>query len=156
MEYVISQIDDGDDWWHLPDQLTTQKFASEELAVAAAKEFIFSELPSCNYGQDDGCTSVDLRIRIAEAADLDCYSDFRSTYSLLPDESELVAAAGGDPNCCHEWVESAQTHDVGCGFFRYEHQCKHCSVIKIERVFVYGDKNPGDSDTVEYVMPKNK
>jgi hypothetical protein len=72
----------------------------------------------------------------------------------------LIAAAGGDTSCDHDWSaegeggcsENPGVWSTGGTSMVFHTHCTHCGLIRIERS-TGSQRNPGEHDTVEYQMP---
>ena len=79
---------------------------------------------------------------------------------IEPQHSRLIAAAGGDPNCDHEWTsegeggcsENPGVWSTGGTSMSFSTHCKKCGLHRLERT-TGSQRNPGDHDTVEYRQP---
>lgn len=81
--------------------------------------------------------------------------------TVPPNTDALVRAAGGDPDCDHDWSsegeggcrENPGVWSAGGTAMIYHSHCTICGLRKIERTAGM-QRNPGEHDTVAYVVPK--
>lgn len=153
MTYTITRIyDDGGDWYDAPDE----EYASIADARAAAEAYIDDQVQDGDYGQDEGMTSVTISYEIT--SDDDEYDEiYRYEASLAVDEDALIAQAGGDADCDHEWTSQGEggcdqnpgVWSVGGTTMLYREHCARCCIVR-ETTHVGPQRNPGDRDTVRY------
>lgn len=76
------------------------------------------------------------------------------------DEDEMIRAAGGDPNCRHDWTaegeggcdENPGVWSTGGTSMMYREHCRRCGIIRT--VCDPGSqRNPGERTTVTYELP---
>lgn len=148
--YAITRIwDDGGEWYDTP----RDEFETRALARAAAEAHIDDNIDSGDYGQDEGITDVRVSYEI-ESDDGDS-GIYRYTATLAVDEDALIAEAGGDPDCAHEWTgkggctQNPGVWSTGGTSFLFREHCAHCGIVK-ETVSHGLQRNPDESDTVRY------
>lgn len=151
--YTVSRIwDDGGEWPNQPDD----EFDTIEEARNAAREYIDDHVDDGEYGQADGETSVTIHFAIANEDD-DEIDSLLYEADLAVNEDALIAAAGGDPDCDHEWTsegeggcdENPGVWSIGGTSYLSREHCAHCGVIR-ETTSHGPQRNPGESDTVRY------
>lgn len=103
----------------------------------------------------DGCR-VDLCVTSVDDPEEERHEDIE----IPPDEDALMAEAGADPNCDHEWTsegeggcsENPGVWSLGGTAMAYAEHCKHCGLRKLTHV-CGSQRNPGEHDTVVFVLP---
>lgn len=82
------------------------------------------------------------------------------TVKIEPDHDALIRAAGGDPDCDHEWSSEGEGgcsenpgvwSTGGTSIVTSEH-CSRCGLRRVTR-YAGSQRNPGEHDTVEYSQP---
>ena len=85
------------------------------------------------------------------------------TIDIEPDAEKLMARAGADPECAHDWTSEGEggcddnpgvwsTRGTSMSFVSH---CRQCGLIRKE--FTTGSqRNPGEHDTVSYEMPDDE
>lgn len=149
MTYTLSMRDDGGSTHDVEfDDLPTQ---------AEIREAATDWVQDGEWG-DDGA-AVDVRYEISDDADEVVDSDC-ITVDVEPNHDALIRAAGGDPDCDHDWTgegeggldENPGVWATGGTSMLFIRHCRHCGLIRKERS-CGSQRNPGEHDTVEYEMP---
>jgi hypothetical protein len=82
------------------------------------------------------------------------------TVEIEPDHDALIRAAGGDPDCEHEWSskgeggcdENPGVWSIGGTSMMYAAHCTKCRLHRVNTTTGV-QRNPGEHDTVEYEQP---
>lgn len=82
---------------------------------------------------------------------------------IPPNHEALIKAAGGDPNCNHEWTsegmggctENPGVWSLGGTAFKISSRCKRCGLRKDEHL-CGSQRNPDEHDTVHYFLPEGE
>jgi len=103
-------------------------------------------------------TRVDVHVSSVDDPD-----DYRQKeIEIEPDEDALMAEAGADQNCAHEWTSEGEggcdtnpgVWSLGGTAMAYAEHCKHCGLRKLTRI-CGSQRNPGECDTVRFELPED-
>lgn len=83
------------------------------------------------------------------------------TVDVEPDHYELIRAAGGDPDCDHDWSsegeggcdENPGVWSLGGTAMKFRCHCTRCGLIRVD-IHTGSQRNPGECDTVKYSLPE--
>jgi hypothetical protein len=83
------------------------------------------------------------------------------TVEIEPDHDALIRAAGGDPDCDHDWTsegeggcnENPGVWSVGGTALMIRDHCRKCGLRRREH-YTGSQQNPGEHDTVTYEQPE--
>ncbi len=84
------------------------------------------------------------------------------TVEVEPDHVALIRAAGGDPDCDHEWTsegeggcdENPGVWSHGGTAMTFASHCRICGLHRVEHA-TGSQRNPGEHDTVTYEAPES-
>lgn len=84
------------------------------------------------------------------------------TVEIEPDHDALIRAAGGDPDCDHDWTaegeggcdENPGVWSTGGTSFTFASHCRLCGLHRTEHT-CGSQRNPGERDTTSYTQPSN-
>lgn len=90
----------------------------------------------------------------------DLLAEGSTTVEIEPDHDDLIAAAGGDPDCNHEWSsegeggcdENPGVWSTGGTAMVFGSHCARCGLRRTE-YHTGSQRNPGEHDTVVYEQP---
>lgn len=117
----------------------------------------------CRDGEwgDDGA-AIDIRWTLySDEAQENEVEDGACTVTIEPNHDALIKAAGGDPDCDHEWSsegeggcdENPGVWSTGGTSMVFVAHCTRCGLRRTENS-TGSQRNPGDHDTVEYEQPE--
>jgi hypothetical protein len=128
-----------------------------------AKEQAESEVRDWVRGGDWGDEGATVRVywTILDEDDDEVYED-ATVVDVAPDYDALIRAAGGDPDCEHEWTSEGEggcTENPGV----WSHGgttisvSDHCRLCGLHRCKLHrgSQRNPGEHDEVEYRQPES-
>lgn len=133
-----------------PGMRSAQDVEAEQLAEEIAEEWVRDG----EWGDDGACISVYISIQDAEDLELRYHC---IDVDIEPDHDALIAAAGGDTTCKHEWSsegeggcdENPGVWSTGGTSMCFRAHCVHCGLIRIETT-TGAQRNPGEHNTVRY------
>lgn len=110
-----------------------------------------------DWGDDGACVRVHWSLEDENGDEVwDDYTDVE----IEPNHENLIRAAGGDPDCNHDWTsegeggldENPGVWGLGGTAIKYRSHCRKCGLIRTE-ISLGSQRNPGEHDTVEYQQP---
>lgn len=142
----------------------TETFEADSLDAAAAEagERTRDWIEGGDWGDDGAIVSARWELYEGDNADGDPVEDGHEQVEIEPDHDTLMRRAGAPADCDHEFIS---TYEVEGGLrenpgvwshggttMSFRSHCRHCGLQK--REVSYGSqRNPGQSDRVEYEMP---
>lgn len=153
---VASISDDATGEWG---DLDEDEHDTADEALDAGEAHARAEAPNGDYGQDEhGGARVRLTITVQSSTGAEQSRTIE--IDIEPDHDAAIKAAGGDPDCDHDWSGEGEggcdqnpgVWSTGGTSFRTVSHCTGCGVRRIEHV-TGSQSNPGDVDTTTYEMP---
>jgi hypothetical protein len=125
-----------------------------EEAIAEARDWIRAgDYPA------EGCR---IRVRVEQLRyDGEVNHAVTINVEIEPDHDALIRAAGGNPDCDHDWTSEGEggcSSNPGvwsCGgtTMKFASHCRHCGLHRVE-IHHGSQRNPDDHDTVTYTQPE--
>jgi hypothetical protein len=122
-------------------------------AIEKAEE----EVRGGEWGDDGAVVSVQIEQLRHDGT---VYHEVEIDVEIEPDHDALIRAAGGNPDCDHDWTsegeggldENPGVWSMGGTTMTFASHCRHCGLHKVE-VHRGSQRNPGEHDTVTYTQP---
>lgn len=155
MEYTAEIRDECGEWGEY-----TLYAKTVVAALESVWDYIHAHIAEGDYGQDEsGGARVKVWVKLYDE-DGDCVASEAEYIDIEPDHDKLIAAAGGDTACAHEWTSEDEggcdqnpgVWAVGGTGMLYRSHCRRCG-LRREEYHTGPQHNPGEADTVRYYMP---
>lgn len=161
-KYTVILCDDSDNKeernFEVPESTEEEQ---DKAAIYCARQIAIDWAKSGDWGDEGALVSVGYTL-------MDDDNEWKTRWvdvEIEPDHDALIARAGGDTNCDHEWVSSMDV-EGGCeenpGVWSqggtamlFASHCERCGLRRLE--YDPGEqRNPGECRTVEYLMPNKE
>lgn len=141
--YVVHMRDDGDG-----DETVTIVTTAAEIRQRA--ERLLTDWVECGDRGDDGAR-VHARCVVKDETGAPVGDRIVCVVDVEPDHEKLMAAAGADPDCRHQWC-GEEVRSVGGTAVLIRATCSSCG-LRREEYRTGLQYHPGEYDTVTYAMP---
>lgn len=131
----------------------------DDAIESAAEEYAREWMADGEWGESGAAPECTISIKEEDGTE---WHDWTIRVEIEPDHDSLIRAAGGDPDCDHDWTASVDVCgglDCNPGVFtgdrrdmHYVTYCRCCGLIRTETQ-VGPNRDPGAHDTVEYRLP---